>query len=582
MSVRRRCVDLLQYFNPFAANLASPPPQDDALPAAKRPRLEASTSTSTAADAATGADTFFDADTYFYVPTIDAVTATTTAPDVTGTVCVAPTVTDAVTPAPASLPSAGTSRARQLPSEWSPEEDAKLTEAVTELGCKSWVRVAALVPRRTNKQCSQRWVESLDPDINRSKWSMEEDARLTDAVTELGGNDWVAIAALVPGRTTYQCRQRWGKTLDPAISTDKWTPEEDAKLTEVVTELGCKSWVLVAELVPRRTNTQCRLRWFNRSGPDMINRGKWSLEEDAKLTEAVKKHGVYNWYAVAARVPGRIHNQCRHRWVSYLGPTIEHTTGKWKPEEDAKLNDAVKEHGDNNSVTVAAMVPGRSNVQCRQRWAEALAPTIADTVVDAHTSETEPVTTACTASSDDTIAVAPTAAVTVPSTLPSAGSSRSRTPPHRWTPEEDATLTEAVAGFGKDWVRVAALVPRRTNKQCGQRWVESLDPEINRGKWSLEEDAKLAEAVKKHGVNDWAAVAALVPGRIQIRCRQRWGKTLVPDLNTGKWTLKEDAKLTEAVTDHGNNWVQVATMVPGRTNRQCRYRWAKCLDPTIE
>jgi hypothetical protein len=28
----------------------------------------------------------------------------------------------------------------------------------------------------------------------------------------------------------------------------------------------------------------------------------------------------------------------------------------------------------------------------------------------------------------------------------------------------------------------------------------------------LEEDAKLTEAVKKHGVNNWAAVAALVPG----------------------------------------------------------------------
>jgi hypothetical protein len=98
MSVRRRCVDLLQYFNPFSANLASPPqdealpaakkprpfqpPQDEDIPAAKRQRLEASTSTSTAEDTA-------DADTYFYAPTIDAVT---TAPyDVTGTVFVAPT-----------------------------------------------------------------------------------------------------------------------------------------------------------------------------------------------------------------------------------------------------------------------------------------------------------------------------------------------------------------------------------------------------------------------------------------------------------------------------------------------------------
>jgi hypothetical protein len=39
--------------------------------------------------------------------------------------------------------------------------------------------------------------------------------------------------------------------------------------------------------------------------------------------------------------------------------------GKRKPEEDAKLTDAVKERGDNNWVAVAALVPGRTDVKCR-------------------------------------------------------------------------------------------------------------------------------------------------------------------------------------------------------------------------
>jgi hypothetical protein len=45
------------------------------------------------------------------------------------------------------------------------------------------------------------------------------------------------------------------------------------------------------------------------------------------------------------------------------------------------------------------------------------------------------------------------------------------------TPEEDAKLTKAVNKDGKDcWVTVAALVHGRTNEQCRQRLVRSLDP----------------------------------------------------------------------------------------------------------
>jgi hypothetical protein len=53
-----------------------------------------------------------------------------------------------------------------------------------------------------------------------------------------------------------------------------------------------------------------------------------------------------------------------------------------------------------------------------------------------------------------------------------------------------------------------------------------------------------------------------------------WTPTTV---NTGKWTVEEDAKLTEAVTEFGYDWVQVAALVPGRTNGKCCQRWYKYL-----
>jgi hypothetical protein len=87
------------------------------------------------------------------------------------------------------------------------------------------------------------------------------------------------------------------------------------------------------------------------------------------------------------------------------------------------------------------------------------------------------------------------------------------------------------------------------------------------------------EAVKKHGKN-WIAAAAMVPGRTKLQCHHRWTQTLQPATTgktAGRWKPEEDAKLTEAVKKHGRKWIPVATLVPGRTDQQCRSRWVKTL-----
>jgi hypothetical protein len=67
---------------------------------------------------------------------------------------------------------------------------------------------------------------------------------------------------------------------------------------------------------------------------------KWTQEEDAKLTKAVKKHGS-DFVAVAALVHDRTKGQCQGRWDRNCGPSAvaapAHTKGKWTPEEDAKF-----------------------------------------------------------------------------------------------------------------------------------------------------------------------------------------------------------------------------------------------------
>jgi hypothetical protein len=133
-----------------------------------------------------------------------------------------------------------------------------------------------------------------------------------------GGETWQRMGrSCSDGSRSYD--QRWTQTLDPANGNKgKWTPEEDAKLTAAVEKHG-KEWVAVAAMVPGRTNNQCRTRWVQILDPANVKKGQWKPEEDAKLTEAVKKHGK-NWAAAAAMVPGRTNNQCRYRWVRSFDP----------------------------------------------------------------------------------------------------------------------------------------------------------------------------------------------------------------------------------------------------------------------
>jgi hypothetical protein len=105
-------------------------------------------------------------------------------------------------------------RANGRTGTWSEEEDSKLKDAVQRYGGKNWGAIAELVPGRTHQQCYRRWHDILDPSIGRasghkSKWTALEDRTLEDAVQRHGGQNWIAIATPVPGRSTKQCWDRW-------------------------------------------------------------------------------------------------------------------------------------------------------------------------------------------------------------------------------------------------------------------------------------------------------------------------------------------------------------------------------------
>jgi hypothetical protein len=76
-------------------------------------------------------------------------------------------------------------------------------------------------------------------------------------------NNWQLIAADVGGgRTKAQCAQRWTRGLDPKIDKSNWSCEEEQKLIDLVQAHGTKQWTKIADAMETRTDVQCRHRWI--------------------------------------------------------------------------------------------------------------------------------------------------------------------------------------------------------------------------------------------------------------------------------------------------------------------------------
>ncbi|KAF2279219.1 uncharacterized protein EI97DRAFT_169574 [Westerdykella ornata] len=153
--------------------------------------------------------------------------------------------------------------------------------------------------------------------------------------------------------------------------------------------------------------------------------------------------------------------------------------------------------------------------------------------------------------------------------------------PRKWTLEEDRKLREEVEaqrseGEVKDWCRIAAKLPGRTNKDCRKRWLNSVAGGLKKGQWSKSEDIQLARGVEQYGqrwtvsrtlhgeaqshfidTDEIQLVAELVGSRSADQCAKRWQQSLDPELDRSEWRESEDQLLIEAVQRLGRHWKDI-------------------------
>jgi myb proto-oncogene protein len=254
-----------------------------------------------------------------------------------------------------------------------------------------WASVRAMrLPGRSPGECESRWLWFEDPTVNAADgvWTASEDADLAQLAEAHGGYGWEEVSEALrvlneksseaervarPVRSPAACLRRYQTRVLAAqrFGQRPWTSAEDAELTRLLALHGPGNWSLIGQAM-KRTGHQVQHRAKRQLVPGK-KKGKWDAAEDAALRAAVAAFGVGAWARVAGGVPGRTDVQCRERYVNCLAPGLDKSP--WRGDEDVALLAAVEQlrqptqgGGKVPWCEVAKLCAPRTDYQCACRW----------------------------------------------------------------------------------------------------------------------------------------------------------------------------------------------------------------------
>ncbi len=135
-----------------------------------------------------------------------------------------------------------------------------------------------------------------------------------------------------------------------------------------------------------------------------------------------------------------------------------------------------------------------------------------------------------------------------------------------WTKEEDTLLIELIDKYSdKKWKYISNQIKTRSPLQCLQRWTKILKPGLVKGPWTEKENNILKTHVNKNGPTNWSICSQLIPGRSSKQCREHWLFSLNPNINKGEWTKEEEFQIFYYYRKLNGGWKAISNYLNSRT-----------------
>jgi len=142
----------------------------------------------------------------------------------------------------------------------------------------------------------------------------------------------------------------------------------------------------------------------------------------------------------------------------------------------------------------------------------------------------------------------------------------------KWTKEEDWKLIQlAEKNKEKHWKEISKHFLNKNPLQCFSRY-KRIKPGIIKGTWSKEEDDKILSLVNLYG-KSWSKLAKIMKTRNGKQIRDRFINVLDPEVKKGKFSYKEDKKIKELYLKYGPRWATIARGLPNRTPDMIKNRF---------
>ncbi|CAD8096872.1 unnamed protein product [Paramecium sonneborni] len=144
-------------------------------------------------------------------------------------------------------------------------------EDLRDLSTELFEEVSKMICRRDKEQCKLKWAQMQKVVLQQQPFRPEEDKKLYEIIMHYQsidqGQKWSQISQELNQnssvyRSSKQCRERWLNHLNPKISKEPWTDEEDIKLLQTVKEIG-RRWAEISKIMEGRRSENNLKNRFN-------------------------------------------------------------------------------------------------------------------------------------------------------------------------------------------------------------------------------------------------------------------------------------------------------------------------------